>query len=464
MVGTADNDCARKMDRPVKGAWAAAVVLALTSAMSYADRTLPALLMEPIKAAFALSDTQLALLTGFTFAAAIAVFALPLSWIADRFNRVLLISATIVVWCLMTIGSAFAHDFWTLFALRIGVGIGEAALQPAAYSLLADLFPSKQLTRPLAVYAFCTVLGPIAAQSGGGLLYDMLQHAASIHTLPIAASDAWRWTTAAFGLAGLLLAPAVYFLAPEPRRKRAADVPAASSGGISFLGFLRATAFFFVPYTIAMVAFCLFEAGALSGWSVPFFARTYHWSIGHIGQVIGLAGLIGAVVGMPLGVWVNQLVSARLGRMAPVATICLMLALSVPFIALFPFAPTGILAAGGFTLVMIAGAASTVVAPVVFTSTAPPHLRARMIALSNLFFGLFGRAAGAVLYAAFTDKVLRDPSKLNISLSVISVVLMAVCLPALFIADRRYGRAKALAEAEDVSSPPTSNPIAGAVA
>lgn len=449
-------------DRPMKGAWAAAIVLALASAMSWADRTLPALLMEPIKAAFHLSDTQLALLTGFTFAAAIAVFALPLSWIADRFNRVWLISGTIVVWCLMTIGSAFAHDFWSLFILRIGVGIGEAALQPAAYSLLADLFPAKQLPRPLAVYAFCTVLGPLAAQSGGGALYELFQHAGAVHALPIAANDAWRWTTVVLGALGLALAPAVFFLAPEPRRRIAAGAAAQHSGGISFMAFLRATAFFFVPYTLAMVAYCLFEAGALTTWVAPFFARTYHWSIGYIGQVLGLTGVAAAVLGMPLGVWINQLVSARLGRVAPVATVCVLLTLSLPFVALYPFAPTGMWAAAGFTLIMIAGSAATVVAPVVFTSTAPSHLRARMLALSNLFFGLLGRSMGAVLYAGFTDKVLRDPGKLNVSLSVISMILMAICLPALFIADRRYGRAKAMAEAEEVSLP-TPAP-AGAVA
>lgn len=438
-------------ERPVRGAWAAAIVLALACAMSWADRTLPTLLMEPIKTAFNLSDTQLAMLTGFTFAAAIAVFALPLSWIADRFNRVWLISATIVVWCLMTIGSAFAHDFWTLFALRIGVGIGEAALQPAAFSLLADLFPAKQLPRPLAVYAFFAVVGPLIAQSGGGAMYEWLQHSGAVHSLPIAAADAWRWTTAIFGLAGLALAPAVFFLAPEPRRRRAADAPAATSGGISFLGFLRATAFFVVPYTLAMVAFCLFESGALTTWVAPFFARTYHWSIGYIGQVLGATGLLAAVLGMPFGVWVNQVISKRRGGPAPVGSILVLLALSLPFVALYPFAPTGMLAAAGFTLIMVAGSAATVVAPVVFTSTAPSHLRARMLALSNLFFGLLGRAMGAVLYAGFTDKVLRDPGKLNVSLSVVSMLLMAVCLPALFIADRRYARAKAIAEAEDVS-------------
>jgi MFS family permease len=445
-------------DHPAKGAWTAAVLLALTSAMSWADRALPALLMEPIKSAFAISDTQLALLTGFTFAAAIAVFALPLSWIADRFNRVWLISGTIVVWCLMTIGSAFAHDFWSLFVLRIGVGIGEAALQPAAYSLLADLFPAKRLPRPLAVYAFCTVLGPIAAQSGGGALYELFQHAGAVHALPIAAADAWRWTTAVFGVLGLALAPAVFFLTPEPRRRLAAAAPAAQGGGISFIGFLRATAFFFVPYTLAMVAYCLFESGALTTWVAPFFARTYHWSIGYIGQVIGLTGVLAAVLGMPFGVWISQVVNARLGRVAPVATVCVLLTLSLPFVALYPFAPTGMLAAAGFTLIMIAGSAATVVAPVVFTSTAPSHLRARMLALSSLFFGLLGRAMGAVLYAGFTDKVLHDPARLNVSLSVVSVLLMAVCLPALFIADRRYDRAKAIAEAEDLA--PTTSAIA----
>lgn len=428
--------------RPAPGAWTAAIILALAACLCWADRLLPALLLEPIKAAFGLTDTRMALLTGFSFAIATAVFAVPLSWVADRFNRAWLISATIALWCVMTVACAFAQGFWSLFVCRLGVGLGEAVLMPAAYSLLADLFPPRLLPRALSLYVFGCIIGNAVAMNGGGLVYEGFQHLAAAGVQGFAAADAWRWTTASFGLAGLAIAAAAALLLPEPRRamNRQAIAPQAS-----LLDYLNLAKFFVIPFTVSTIAYCLYESG-LNGWLAPFLTRTYGWSIGQIGQVLGLSTVAGTLLGMPLGVWANQLMSARLGREAPVATVCALMVVSLPAIVAAPFAPSGALAVVGFTLALTAGAAASVISPVVFTSTAPPHLRARMIAVSNLFFGLFGKGFGALLYALVTDKVLRDPLKLNVSLSLVSAGLMAVVIPALFIADRRYGRATALAE------------------
>jgi hypothetical protein len=94
---------------------------------------------------------------------------------------------------------------------------------------------------------------------------------------------------------------------------------------------------------------------------------------------------------------------------------------------------------------------------------APSHLRARMIAVSNLFFGLIGRGFGGVLFATFTEKVVRDPGRLDVTLSVVSLALMAVVIPALVISDRRYGRVVALAEASDPQlAPSAATAVAGA--
>jgi MFS family permease len=95
----------------------------------------------------------------------------------------------------------------------------------------------------------------------------------------------------------------------------------------------------------------------------------------------------------------------------------------------------------------VAGGAATVVTPMVFTTTAPPHLRARMIAVSNLCYGLIGQSTGGVVFAGFTEHVAGGPAHLRVTLAVLSAVLMAVCVGALVLADRRYPQAQALAEA-----------------
>jgi MFS family permease len=431
-----------------RGAWAGAAVLCAAALFCGADITLPMLLVEPIKAAFGLTDTQVALLTGSSFATSMAVFALPLSWIADRFNRATLLTVAIAVWCGLTMFSGFATGFWSLFVLRLGVGLGEAALKPAAISLLGDLFPPKAQAAPLGAFAVLSMLGPVAAMSGGGLVYDAISHAAAAHALPIAPADAWRWTTAGFGALGLLVAVAAAFLLRDPRQGRAetaASTPAPAR--ISFLGYLRASAFFYVPYIVAMVAFVLWQAGFM-GWLAPFFSRSYGWSVGRIGQAVGAMNLAAGLLGAPLGVWMSAVLSRRLGRDAPVAVTWVALAVTAPLLVIGPLLPNGWLALGAFSLMFTAAGAATVVTPMVFTTTAPPHLRARMYAVSNLFFGLVGQSTGGVIFAQFTERVAGGPSNLRITFSVMSAVFMAICVAALVISDRRYAAAEALAQRE----------------
>lgn len=436
------------LQRPHPRAWAATAVLFFAVLMSYADRGLPALLMEPIKAAFGLSDTEVALLTGFSFAVSISIFAVPLSWIADRYNRALLITVGITVWCVMTLACGFSQGFWSLFLLRMGVGLGEAALAPAAYSLFADLFPARQLSRPLAVMALSSLLGSVTALNGGGLVYELLQRGATVGGFALQPRDAWRGTMVIFGAVGLLVALAAAMYLPEPRRGRAPAAVDSQAGpkGVPLPAYLRASAFFFVPYVAAMCAYVVYSSG-FNGWLAPFFQRTYGWSIGLIGQALGTVSLATGLLSAPLGVWLNETVQKRRGREAPVATIWLALIVTVPLIVVMPFAPNGWLAVAGLALILLPHSVATIVAPIVFMTTAPPHLRARLVALQSLCYGLLGSSLGGVVYATFTDRVLGDPAGLPVTLSVVSGVMMLVVIPTLIVADRRYVRAKALAEA-----------------
>ncbi|HWE48010.1 MAG TPA: MFS transporter [Caulobacteraceae bacterium] len=424
--------------RPGWRAWATAGVLAAAGLFCAADFALPQLLVEPIRLAFKLTDTQIAILTGFSFAISLSVFALPLSWIADRFNRAILITVAIALWCSMTVGSAFATGFWSLFVLRLGVGFGEAALKPAAYALLADLFPAKSLPTALGAFAVASMLGPAIAQAGGGSLDVAFQS--------IAGTDAWRWTTATVGALGLLVALAAALILREPRRRPATVEASAPTLGISLPAFVRASMFFVLPFTLANITFVLWQAGFV-GWVAPFFSRTYGWDLGLIGKSLGLMNLA-TLAGVPLGIWMSAWLRKRRGQEAPVAVTWIALAVSAPLLVLGPLALNGWLAIAAFSLVFVAGGAATVVTPIVFTSTAPPHLRARMIALSSLCYGVVGQSTGGVIFAEFTEHVAGGPAHLRVTLSVLSAVLMAACVGFLFWADQRYPAARALANTE----------------
>jgi MFS family permease len=203
--------------------------------------------------------------------------------------------------------------------------------------------------------------------------------------------------------------------------------------------------FFFLPYTLANIAFVMWQAGFL-GWLAPFLSRTYGWSIGRIGETAGVMNLAAGLLGAPLGVWMSGWLRKRRGRDAPVAVTWVALAVSAPLLALGPLAPNGWIAMTAFSLMFVAAGAATVVTPIVFTTTAPPHLRARMIAASNLCYGLIGQSTGSVVFAVFTERLAGGPAHVRWTLCILSAVLMAACVGFLMLADRRYPRAQTRAE------------------
>jgi len=137
-----DLDCGEASPFPkVVHAWYVVGVLILINILSSVDRQLPALLVSPIRHDLGISDTRMSLLQGLAFAVFSAVMGLPLGWLADRTHRRNLILIGAGFWSVMTMACGLAGSFGELFAARIGVGVGEAALLPAAYSMIADYFP-----------------------------------------------------------------------------------------------------------------------------------------------------------------------------------------------------------------------------------------------------------------------------------------------------------------------------------
>jgi len=442
-------------------AWLAAVLLAIAAVICTADRTLPGLLMEPIKHSLSLTDTEIGILTGFTFTISMTIAALPLAWLADRYDRVLLLSGAIAAWCILTIASGFARDFQTLFLFRLGVGIGEAALLPASLSLLADLFPLDKLARASALLAYSVPLGTFMAMTGGGELYEAMSHGLGAGVIPFAGEESWRSTTIIFGAAGLIAAMLTATLLPEPRRRKAASVlpsvEAARSNPSTMRAYLPRAAMFILPYLVCTGVFTIFLMG-FNTWLAPFFSRSYGWSVGEIGRVMGFTALVSGLIAPAVGLFFNAAARRWLDREAPVAAICIMMTLALPLVVLGPLAPDGMLTAAAFGASFALMGGCTVIAMVVYASMAPAGLRARMVAIVHLICGLAG-STGAILYAGFTDLVLENPAKLYLTISVLSGLLLAISILAGLIADRRYSQILALSVAFDEDDAAPLSPL-----
>ena len=181
----------------------ALVILTLAYTSSYLDRTIVGAVAEHIKQDLQLSDTQLGLLTGFSFALFYATLGVPIAVLSDRMNRRNIVATAVTVWSVMTACCGLAANYTQLVFARIGVGIGEAGSSPQSHSMIADMYAPHERSRALGFYALGVYLG--------GMLGFLIG-------APLA--EAWGWRSVFFvvGLPGLIIAALIYFTIEEPKR------------------------------------------------------------------------------------------------------------------------------------------------------------------------------------------------------------------------------------------------------
>jgi MFS family permease len=212
-------------------AWTVVAILIATAVLSYTDRQVLSLLVDPIRGELGISDTQVSLLLGTAFAVVYGIAGIPLGILADRTSRRNLIFAGVVVWSCGTLACGFSHSFGQLFAARIVVGLGEAVLSPAAISLISDYFPPSRRGTAVGFFLSGIAMGIGAAiLIGGGVL-----HVVELGVLagtPLAGQPAWRLVLLLIGAPGLLWSLAIFAIR-EPARQATEDSagqPAAISG------------------------------------------------------------------------------------------------------------------------------------------------------------------------------------------------------------------------------------------
>ncbi|MEL7489055.1 MAG: MFS transporter, partial [Pseudomonadota bacterium] len=192
-------------DKPISDAYRLYVLILLTAVytFNFVDRQIMGILAEDIKTDLGLSDSQLGILIGFAFAVLYTTLGIPIARIADRANRVTIISLSLACWSAFTAICGTAQNFLQLAMARVGVGIGEAGGSPPSHSLISDLYPKEKRAGALAVYALGIPVGVTFAYLGGGWVSENFN---------------WRVTFLALGLPGVLLALIVKFTIREPQR------------------------------------------------------------------------------------------------------------------------------------------------------------------------------------------------------------------------------------------------------
>lgn len=274
-------------------------LLFAANVVNYVDRQILSMLQDPIKAELNLSDTQLGMLTGLSFALFYATLGLPIARLADTHRRSRIIAASIALWSVMTAACSAAGSFVSLMACRIGVGIGEAGLSPSAHSLITDTFEPRRRAGALAVYSVGIQVGVMLGYLLAGWLHGIF---------------GWRTAFLAIGLAGLPLALLVLKFVPEPQRGRfdqtiePGEGPGSLAQGIAAIWRNR-------PCRLVLAA-CGLHAIVLYGhghWTPPFLGRAFAMPLGDIALWMACLALFAG----GSGIWLSGKLADRADVHAP---------------------------------------------------------------------------------------------------------------------------------------------------
>lgn len=254
--------------------------------VGFLDRQILSILQEPIKRDLQLTDSHLALLTGTTFALFYVFAGVPLGRLVDRTKRTRVIAVCLALWSATTALCGAAQQFWQLTLCRMGVGIGEGGCNPAAHSMISDLYPPARRSGALAIYGSGVNLGILIGFMAGGLLVEKLS---------------WRWALILAGLTGLVLALAFQRMIPEPARAASRDTPSARNQNVSVKDIARLfwSDRALLQLMVAM-AFIGVATYGITMWSASIMIRSYGASIREAGVwlaiSIGIGGIVGTMV------------------------------------------------------------------------------------------------------------------------------------------------------------------------
>lgn len=389
-----------------------ALALALLTAayvLSYVDRTIMSLMVGPIRADLGLSDTEFSLLGGLAFAIFYSTLGIPFGWWADRGNRPRIVAFGIAMWSLMTMLCGAARSFAMLFAMRVGVGVGEAALSPSAYSLIAETWPPERVGRALGIYGTGIYLGVGLSFALGGYLVEMLSALPPANWPLLGEMAGWQQVFVIVGAPGLLLAPLALIFLWEPREERrvaqlAADEPAPVAGPPLF-AWMRDNRAFLIAHFLGFSSISLAFNGYLA-WEAEFLLRQFGMAKSASGFAIGMIVLVLGVGGMLAGGFASDWLRGRGDLRGSLTAAVAGLVLVTPFAAIAPLMQNASLSLLAFAPIMLLCAFCFGPPVIALQLATPPQLRARISACFLLVVNLAGIGLGGTIVAAISDHIL----------------------------------------------------------
>ncbi|MEQ8714700.1 MAG: MFS transporter [Cyclobacteriaceae bacterium] len=368
------------------------VLFALTVVyvFNFIDRQILVILQEAIKVDLGLSDTQLGLLSGFSFAIFYVTLGIPIAKLADNTSRKRIITISLTVWSAMTAISGLAGNFIHLLLARIGVGVGEAGGSPPAHSMISDYFPTKTRATAMSIYSAGIYIGVLIGLLVGGFL---------------AAELGWRKTFYLVGLPGIAFAVIFNFTVKEPKRTiiTASETETASLGLTATIKHL----FSIKPFGLICFAsaFHTFTTYGMGNWGASFLVRLHDMPIAQVGGFLALAVGVGGATGSWLGGYVGDKISNG-DQSVYLKLIAIAIALSIPLQAVFLFSGSIPVVIGSLFVVYIFWGTFLGPSISVIHGLVPTGMRAMSSAVFFFVLNLIGLGLGPTFVGMASDLLL----------------------------------------------------------
>ncbi|QTH23818.1 MFS transporter [Rhizorhabdus wittichii] len=436
-----DGSAARRGVRP----WTTVWILTLLYAVAYFDKRLITLLIDPIRATIGATDLQMSLLSGAAFVSFYVIFSFPIGWAVDRLSRRGIIFWGVASWSTFAALGGFARSFWQLLGSRFGVGAGEAALMPAAHSMIADLFPREKLSRALGIFTLGAFIGSALSFAIGGAMLSHFKRGATVDLPLVGALFPWQAVLLLASLPGIPLALLI-FLVREPARSHGHAPRIGSGSGRAWFGRHRS---FYALHFIGFSTLAIMTAG-FSSWLPTHMMRSFGEPVARVGMLLAIFQLTVGPLGMLLVArTVDRMFKA--GRLDIHMTFyvwgVLVLAAAGMLVGL---APNAIAAYVGVVLFDSLHGGFLPVAGAVLQLTTPSQFRGQATAIFFVFYNVMGQALGPIAVATSTDLLFGSDRMIGPAIALTCAIVGPVTA-LLLLRSRRPMRA-ALADAESVAA------------
>ena len=406
------------------------LMLTLASTLSFIDRQILNVMIGPIKRDLGgLSDTEISLIIGLAFSLIYSLSTLPLARLADRGNRRNLIAAGIFGWSAMTAFAGVANTYWQLFLARMGVGVGEASLGPAATSMLADYYDAQHLPLAYGIVGAAPFIGTGLANIVGGPLIDFLEARPNMVMPIFGEMYSWQTVLVIVGLPGILLALLMFTIA-EPTRRGAGPSTRQGFAWREVWTFVRGRARYLTFHFIAYL--CLSIQGfAFLTWVVEFFVRKHDWSKTEIGLTYGTICLTVGILGsIWAGYYAGRLISR--GSADSPMRVALWCTLGLgPVAVILPLLDSGLMAAAMLVPITFFMAMPPGLSNAALQAIAPNQMRGQLVALYLICVSFLSYLLAPSIIGIMNDYVFGREDAIDLSLATLAVgnyLIAAVCL------------------------------------